>query len=304
MRDKFSKDKDEVKVPLLMDTEIKDLVDPIVVKRSMLLRVFAVLAVAAIISGTIWYFYFAPPTGAELLDDVVETAGGLDTWNQITDGKFTRTRYLFDEDGKVTSVHPAGYFFSKTSDGFKIVIHTETPDGNVEIGFNGKNYWASKDGQPADPPGVARPLGMMCDSDFCTPTCAAEMAFYRFSIPFKLKDPGVIPAYAGESRLNGRDMQLLDITYEPNVGRDRWVLFIDKETKLIHKIEHYPRVDSHSPPEEIYWSDHKTEAGITFSHRNTYYRSNGKKLEEYVISDVDFTSPLPLEVFSGPLAMN
>ncbi len=291
------KPKEKVKVPLKVNSDIKDMVEPIVVRRSLLRRAGMGLLAAVMIIGVAWYMFFLPPNGEDLLDDVIEVAGGLDNWNKIDEGKFTRTRYLFDEDGKVIDIQPANYFFTKGDKDFKIVIDTKTPNGEVVIGYDGEKYWATDGGQPADPPGVARPLGMMCESEHCTPTCAAEMAFYRFSMPFKLKDPGVIPRYTGTADLNGREMQLLEITYDPKVGRDRWVLFVDKESKLIRKIEHYTGKDENVPPEEIYWSEHKAHAGITFSTKNTYYRSNGNKLEEYVISDIDFISSLPESVF-------
>ena len=50
-------------------------------------------------------------------------------------------------------------------------------------------------------------------------------------------------------------------------------------------------------PEEFYWSNHKTVSGITFSHTWTRYHSNGKVLEEYVYSDVDFDTPLDKHQF-------
>lgn len=289
--------KEDVKIPRSVQNHIRDMVEPIVVKRSMIWQTVAIFAAAIVVGIFTWIFYFAPPSGDDLVNDIVTTAGGIDNWDKIDGGVFTRTRYLYDENGTLIDTRPTVYYFSKGDDGFKIVLDTETPGGKVVIGYDGDEFWATEGGEPANPPDVARPLGMMCASDRCSPTCAAEMAFYRFSLPFKLQDPGVVPRYAGTSQLNGRIMQLLEITYEENVGRDRWVLFADKETKLVHKVEHYRRKDGSEPPEEIYWSDHAQHAGITFSHRNTYYRSNGSKLEEYVISDVDFTSPLPENTF-------
>ena len=60
------------------------------------------------------------------------------------------------------------------------------------------------------------------------------------------------------------------------------------------------RKDYRDLTEEIYWSDYQTEDGITFSHTRSYYRSNGSKLEEYVISDVDFSTPISDERLVRP----
>jgi len=122
-------------------------------------------------------------------------------------------------------------------------------------------------------------------------------------MPFKLKDPGVIPSIASTeiNLLNLTSMgsspivepTVLEITYNPEVGRDRWRFYIDTNDQLIHKIEYYNISDKgETRPEEIYWTDHKTESGITFSHRWTRYWPNGKIMDEYVYSDVDFETEI------------
>ncbi|MFQ5651927.1 MAG: hypothetical protein ACE5IY_18485 [bacterium] len=289
----------EIKVPNQIKADIKDMIDPIVVRRRTMAKV-GVLAAALLVAGFLsWQLFFAPPSGEELLAQVVAAAGGMENWNSIEQGTYTRVRTVFDENGQPIEELPAVYSFRKGSD-YRLLIETTNEQGPIEIGFDGRDYWAVQNGEPVDPVQLARKQGYMCDSDQCTPLCSAEMSFYRFSIPFKMTDPGVIPKVIGAAVLNGSPVSLLEITFEPEIGRDRWVLFVDDETKLIHKIEHYARVSSDVPPEEIYWSDHTTEFGITFSHRNTYYRSNGKKLEEFRITDVDFNSPIPDEKFQKP----
>lgn len=291
---------DDIKVPKQVASHIRDLVDPIVVRRTTLAKL-GIAAVVLVVGGLLaWHFFFAPPSGEELLAQVVAAAGGMEQWNRIEEGTYTRIRTVFDEDGRPIRHVPSTYYFRKGSKGHNLVVETVTEEGPIKIGFDGQHYWAIKNGVPVSPEPLARQQGYMCDSERCTPLCAAEMAFYRFSMPFKLTDPGAVPKYIGADVLNGRPVSLLQITYDPSVGRDRWVLFVDKKTNLIDKIEHYTSTSGDSPPEEIYWSDHRKEFGITFSHKNTYYRSNGKKLEEYEIENVDFGSPIPDDKFQAP----
>lgn len=292
---------DEVKVPRPVKTQIKDILQPIVIRRSTLWRGGLIIAALMAVGVVLWATVFAPPSGEALLAEVVAAAGGMEAWNSLEEGVYTRVRTLYNEDGEVLRTEPVKYHFRKGAKGYGLMLESFTDAGHVIIGFDGKEYWAVQDGNIVDPRPVAQSLGMMCESDRCTPLCTAEMSFYRFSIPFKLTDPGANPEYIGSTVLNGRPVQLLEITFDPNVGRDRWVFFVDEESKFIRKVEHYPTVDGEMPPEEIYWSDHRTEGGITFSHRNTYYRSNGSKLEEYVIKDVEFNKPLPEEMFKKPV---
>lgn len=289
----------KIKVPRHVEHEIKDLVDPIVLRRTLLWRAGLGLGVLITLGLVTWFAFFRAPTGDTLLADAVEAAGGMDNWNAIDGGSFTRLHIRYDETGTPIGEETERFYFQKNND-FKILVESDSDYGKVVIGKDDEGYWATKDGESVDPVVVAKRLRMMCDGDFCSPDCAASMAFYRFSMPFKLTDPGVLPAYAGKATLNGAPVSLLEITYEPGVGNDRWVLFVDDESKLIRKIEHYAGVNTDAPPETIYWSDHQTEAGVTFSHRNAYYRSNGTKLEEYVISDPDFTTPIPAERFVRP----
>ncbi len=140
----------------------------------------------------------------------------------------------------------------------------------------------------------------MCDGDECSPLCASEMALYRMSFPFKLADYGVKPHNAGTATLNGETVTLLDVTFDPKVGHDRWVFSVDPSSKLIRKIEHYPSVKDNVQPEEIFLSDFKKEGNIMLSHSNKYYRSNGKILEEYLISNVKFNSSITADFFNRP----
>jgi hypothetical protein len=128
------------------------------------------------------------------------------------------------------------------------------------------------------------------------------MAFYRFSMPFKLKDKG-IQASLASTGLNlanlkllsssGEEPTLLDIKYDEKIGRDSWRFYVDPKDQLIHKMEYYNKSDQgETRPEEIYWTDHKTVDGITFSHRWTRYWPNGKVMDEYIYSDVDFKSKI------------
>jgi hypothetical protein len=294
----------KTRIPLKDELLVKDLINPINIKRIRILQVAGALVLLAVIAVVVKLYFFKPPTGEQLVNDMIEAAGGVNAWDNIDHGQFVRTHRRYDENKNIIKQEKETYYFRKENENVRIMVKSESDKGDeIIIGNNKDGYWASKNDEPAEPREVAKDLEMMCHAEHCTPLCASEMAFYRMSFPFKLKDPGVNPQYAGTSILNGKKAMVLDVTYKPEIGIDRWVFLVDPKTKLIRKIEHYGSAEADAQPEEIYWTDYKDEAGISFSHVATSYRSNGSILEEFIITDEDFTSPMQDGYFQRPVAM-
>lgn len=294
----FPSDQPDEKVPLRIKLKIKDFADPIMVSRFGMVKIAGIVLAVAIIGVMAWVQFFQPPTGDELVQDMVEAAGGAEAWNAIESGSFIRTHNVYGETGNVTTTKETFYF--KTVNGEKqLLVERVTPEGDkVVIGKNDAGYWATVNGEETGAEAKARALGMMCEDEFCVPLCSTEMAMYRFSFPFKLNDPGVQPKMAGMTLLNGNEMMVLDVTYDQDIGADKWVFYVDPGEKTIRKIEHFANAESGANPEEIFVSDFEKEFGINFGHKRTYYRSNGKVLEEYVFSDANFRKDVPDNFFT------
>lgn len=299
------------RVPWLFGLEIKDLVHPITVRPIRLVYAGLFTLSVAIAGYVVWKTMFAPPSGRELVNEMVEAAGGMEAWNNLQQGQFTRIHNLYSENGETLQSNTETFYFKNTSEGLKLQVKSITGAGEeVWIGKDAGGYWASRDKKVVDPVLTARGLGMMCDSKYCKPLCASSMAFYRFSMPFKLTDQGVIPNLSrtdfavldyDPTEFLSVNPLVLDVSFEPEVGRDRWRFFVDPDRKLIHKIEYYNKSDfGEIRPEEIYWSDHRTVSGITFSHRWTRYWSNGKVKDEYIFTDVDFNKEIDSAFFERP----
>lgn len=296
--------KSEEKIPWWFNLHVKDLVKPITIKRMQLLSA-GVLLLALIAGGFYaWENFLREPTGAEFVDEIVDAAGGLDTWKGIQHGQFTRTHNLYDDTGELLKSTEETFYFKRGKEGLKLQVKSVGDDNSeVVVGKDDEGFWATKDNQTVDPMIAAKEEGMMCDSKFCDPQCASSMAFFRFSMPFKLKDNGVNASLASTgfniAELNllggsGKEPTMLDISYDRTVGKDSWRFYVDPQDKLIHKVEYYNKSDKgETRPEEIYWTDHKTVDGITFSHRWTRYWPNGKVMDEYVYSDVNLDNELP-----------
>ena len=306
------------KTPWLFNLEVKDLIAPITLRRVRLFQFGLLLLVIGSIGYYAWENFLRAPTGTELVNEMVDAAGGMEAWNSIQSGQFTRTRLLFDEAGSELSKKAETFFFQKTEEGVRLMVKSTDKEGKEAwVGEDDEGFWSTQADKPADPRKTAKKLGMMCDSKFCLPTCASSMAFYRFSMPFKLRDHGVRPdvSHAGVFAIldwNPREHLdikseplILDVSYQPNVGKDKWRFLVEPEDKLIHKVEYYNKSDfGEIRPEEIYWSDHKTVSGITFSHKWTRHWGNGQVMEEYLFSDVDFETELTDDFFKRPEGLN
>jgi hypothetical protein len=293
----------EEKVPWWFGLHVKDLIKPITIRRIQFFYTGILVLGLVLVGYYVWENYLREPTGEEFVDEIVDAAGGMDAWKQVKEGQFTRTHNLYAEDGSALRTTKETFFFKKSKEGLKLQIKSVGEDGSeVWVGKDKEGYWASRDKNVVDPKATAKEEGMMCDSKFCEPLCASSMAFYRFSMPFKLKDKG-IQASLASTGLNlanlkllsssGEEPTLLDIKYDEKIGRDSWRFYVDPKDQLIHKMEYYNKSDQgETRPEEIYWTDHKTVDGITFSHRWTRYWPNGKVMDEYIYSDVDFKSKI------------
>ncbi len=305
---------DKGRVPWLFGLEVKDLTQPITLKRIRILQFGVLLAVLAYGSHYMWENFLRAPTGTELVNEMVVAAGGMEAWTNIQSGQFTRTQNIYDKTGQQLSEQVETFFFNKSDGGLKLMVKAIDKQGKeVIISEDDEGFWATKEALPSDPKRTSGDLGMMCDSKFCKPSCASSMAFFRFSMPFKLTDIGVRPDVNNVTALGLLDWNplenidieseplVLDVSYKPTVGKDKWRFLINPETKLIHKVEYYNKSDFGTyRPEETYWTDHKTVDGITFSHKWTKFWGNGQVMDEYIYSDVSFNNQVNAEFFKRP----
>lgn len=304
----------DLKTPWSHDMEVKDLVNPIVIRRVRILQVGVLLAALSFAGYYVWENILRAPSGIEMVSEMVDAAGGMTAWNAVESGQFTRTRELYSKSGDVLSQNTETFYFKKSDEGVQLMIKSLDKNGEETIVSEDKEgFWATKGDTPADARETAKGQGNMCDSKFCEPSCAASMAFFRMSMPFKLTDHGVRPDLNNVSNFAILDWNplenislekeplVLDVSYLPTVGKDKWRFIVDPETKLIHKMEYYNKSDfGKYRPEEIYWSDHQTVNGITFSHKWTKFWGNGQVMEETKYTDVNFGNHIDDDFFDRP----
>ena len=281
---------------------LKDVFEPILIKRIQLVKVIGIVLLVTVGCVSLWNKYFKAPTGTQLVDKMVEAAGNMETWNNLGYGKFTRTHSLYAQTGEKLSEKVENLYFEKKNGDIELLIESNrTGKSPLVLGKDKEGFWAVQDGQFVDARKTAKAMGMMCDSKWCQPNCDMKMAFYRFSMPFKLKDNGVVAENGGKTKLLDKTYQVVNIGYRPEVGRDKWVFYIDEKSHLIAKMEYIHKTDQgNALPEEFFWTDYKQVGGLSISQKWTRYWSNGKPLEQITFSDFDFQTNLPQQFHTRP----
>ncbi len=285
----------EVKIPLRHKLQVKDLVKPITISR---MRIVQLLVAGLLTIAGIAYYYtyfIKQPSGIELVNTWIEASGGLEAWQNIKTGSFEREHILYAENGDILKEKKERFFFENINGEFKLLTNYTTPEGiDLWMGQDEVGYWALRNELPADPKKAANDLGFMCDSKWCKPDCAMKMTLYRLGMPFNIIGDGVLPNLAGTANVQGMKSNIIEVTYRPTVGNDRWVFYAGEENNLINKIEYHHKNDhGHSFPEEMYWSDYRPVQGIQLPHAWSRYWTNGQLLEEYRFKDFTFNEGLP-----------
>ena len=292
----------EGNIPLSHKMEVKDLVNPITLRRVRILQFSAVMLIALAGASYYWYYYVKQPSGAVVVQEWIDAAGGMEAWNKINNGTFQREHIMYSENGEVLTRKMETFFFEKVNGVYGLLTHYNTSTGtDLWMGKDKEGYWATLNDLPTDPKKAGKDLGFMCDSKWCTPDCRMKMTMYRFSMPFNLVGDGVIPSLSGISKVDDQATNVLEVSYRPTTGNDRWVLYADQQSNLISKIEYHHKSDhGNNYPEEMYWSDYREIDGVQLPHSWKRYWTNGKTLEEYTYSNFSFNSSLPEKFETRP----
>ncbi|MGH1435772.1 MAG: DUF6503 family protein [Lewinella sp.] len=132
---------------------------------------------------------------------------------QTPDGKTDQTteKYIFDGELSYGAYHQHDRTFPQL-------------EGLIEQGYDGEEYWLKHNGE------VLNDEDMLKRVAFNRPT-----NFYWFTMMQKLLDPGLNYEYLGEKNIEGKDYDIVKITFnsEDDKPTDIYQLYINKETSLV-----------------------------------------------------------------------
>ncbi len=159
-----------------------------------------------------------------IISDMVTAIGGKQYYYNLGD-----VTYDIEYINPVTPIHFKGketyVFDGELSSGIYSKHSLLAPDGGKVVeGYDGKDAWVKINDKlitEEKPNGVARFL--------------RKTNYYWFSMLFKLQDAGVNLTHAGTKKVEGRDYDLIKMTFGDKVGdaQDTYVLYVNQKTKLI-----------------------------------------------------------------------
>ena len=219
--------------------------------------------------------------GIDLLNKCILAHGGLERWNS-----FKALEYTLNDNGKMV------YQITQLKD-----RRAYLKSKDYEVGFDGKVAWALPD--------ASKVAGKSAAFYY-------NLDFYFIGIPFLLKDPGVVPIYAGQATINGKTYESLKITFGSEVGltpEDIYYLYIDPEDNLLHvltySVSYFDKEKASINSAKVY-SEYKEVQGLMMPSKMENFEwinSDLGKSKDHVrlFDDVKFLTKIPDEsVFEIP----
>jgi hypothetical protein len=162
------------------------------------------------------------PDPKALIEKVVAEAGGVEKLRAMRDVEYVYF-YRDGESGKAT-LSLERYVFDGEKSWARYSLHEGFHDAHPEPvvqGYNGKESWEVVAGVRTTDPQVKKM------ADFLRKT-----NFYWFVMTFKLLDPGMTYAYAGQKKVDGTTYELVKVGFNEGVGdaQDSYLLYINPTT--------------------------------------------------------------------------
>lgn len=230
-----------------------------------------------------------------LVEKVIAAHGGMQAWTNLKDMTLTITRVALDQRGDVAGATVSLYYMKRHS---KTRVETITGKGLLVQGFDGQKPWVTLNGRPETSEEALKQAHFL-----------SVNWWYWMGIPFKLKDPGVILRYKGTSTFRGKQVAILEVTFQKGVGEtsDRYTYFIEQKTHHILFVEFklqpgvWPKVGGPTPRRST-WLDYKQKGPFTLHTKRIFY-GNPKLTDKHAVlllGDFTFNTGLPDTLFAAP----
>ncbi len=159
----------------------------------------------------------------ELVAQAVRAMGGSDAFYALEDVQYEYRYYSPERDVRNTSIER--YIFDGELSWARYSEYGSMGlEGEVTESYNGSTFLLLHNGKALEDTEKLNLTRFMRKTNY-----------YWFAMMFKLLDPGLIYKYEGSRTIDGRQYDLVKISFEDQVGdaQDTYLLYINKSTKLV-----------------------------------------------------------------------
>lgn len=229
----------------------------------------------------------------QIVADMVNELGGKKAFYNMKNVTYN-VEYI-DPNTPMTLVSKETYVFHKERSFAEYSKHSMLDaNGKVTEAYDGENVWIKFNGEISNDEqakGMAR---------FWRKT-----NYYWFSMFFKLQDKGVNLEHIGTKKIEGRDYDLIKVTFGNNVGdtQDAYVLYVNTRTRLVDQLL-FTVVAFNITEPLLYKFNYETIDGIKVPTERVETSSNwkgevvGKKWATTYWTNIKFNNKIDMTMFS------
>lgn len=229
----------------------------------------------------------------QIVADMINELGGEKTFYALNNVTYN-VEYI-DPNTQMTLISEETYVFDKERSFAEYSQHSILgAKGKITEAFDGKNVWIKFDGKTSSDKqanGLAR---------FWRKT-----NYYWFAMFFKLQDEGVNLKHTGTKKVEGRDYDLIEVTFGNDVGdtQDTYILYVNKRTKLVDQLL-FTVVAFNIKEPLLYKFHYETVDGIKVPAERVEIASNwkgeivGKKWATTYWTNIKFNNKVDASIFS------
>ena len=260
------------------------------------LGVGALLLVGAVAwsGGPVWPSTSTAPSqpademAEALVDGWIAALGGMETYWKLRSATYTLTTEIWDPDsGRFRRARPRYVTIARLEAGEAARIERWEGNDFIQHGFDGVQEWAVMNGEALSPG----------DKDYDEARYVSGDVFYWISLPFKLKDPGVVLHYDGTDE-EGRHQ--VRVTFGEGVGdhSDTWFYVFEEGRAMPVSIGY--REEGRENISRTYWEDIQEVDGYIFTGRRVHVNADGKIWKVLVTTDFVLNPEIDPAVFRSP----
>ncbi|MFP3948925.1 MAG: hypothetical protein ACLFWG_09365 [Longimicrobiales bacterium] len=226
----------------------------------------------------------------EFADRWIESVGGMQAFHDFQTARYSLSTELYDAaTGRMQRARPRYVTLAKTNNEqlSRIERWDWTGQSFIVQAFDGDTAWAYVNGEPAPPGQMDADQALYVSRD----------VFYWFSLPFKLRDPGVVLHYDGR---NDDGLHVVRATFEEGVGSDIWWHLFEDDASW--PVETRYQTGGTGSVQRLSFQDIREVDGYFYPVERVHVNDQDRVWKILRMTEVEINPPVPASAFTDPAA--